>query len=277
MGEERHIRLGNEMIFTKVMGTGEPLVFLHGGPGGEHRFFLPHLQDLSQHFTLIFYDQRGCGQSEKATNEDYTMDGEVETLEALRQFYKIEKLNLVGESWGSMLALLYAAKYPNHVNKIFMTAAVGATMDGFFRFEKELLNRLSIEERKWLEEVSPKVDAGEVDVAEIFKMIDPYYVYSPESLTKKTKTQSNARVNELIGKDIAENYDVSKDANKLGQIPMLVAQGDHDILSPEVLEQVLLSYIPHIEIRGIQNCGHWSVVEKPEQVQAMIKQFFQKE
>jgi proline iminopeptidase len=251
------------------------LIFLHGGPGGEHRFFLPHLQDLSQYFTLIFYDQRGCGQSEKAINEEYTMDGEVETLEALRQFFKIDKLNLVGESWGSMLALLYAAKYPNHVNKLFMTAAVGATTDGYFRFEKELMNRLTKDERIRLEELSPKVDRGEVEVAEIFKIIDPYYVYSPENLPKKTKTQSNARVNERIGKDIADNYDVSKDANKLSNIPIMVAQGDHDIITPGILEQELVNYIPHIEVRGIKNCGHWSVIEQPEQLQAMIKDFFQ--
>jgi proline iminopeptidase len=275
MGEERYITLRNEKIYAKVMGKGEPLIFLHGGPGGEHRFFLPHLQDLSQKFTLIFYDQRGCGQSEKAINDEYTMDGEVETLEALRQFFKIDKLNLVGESWGSMLALLYAAKYPNHVNKLFMTAAVGATKGGFVRFEKELLNRLTKDERIRLEELSPKVDRGEVDVAEIFKIIDPYYVYSPESLTKKTKTQSNARVNEWIGKDISENYDVSKDANKLSNIPIVVAQGDHDIITPETLEQELINYIPHIEVREIKNCGHWSVIEQPEQLQAMIKDFFQ--
>jgi proline iminopeptidase len=275
MGEERYITLRNEKIYAKVMGKGEPLIFLHGGPGGEHRFFLPHLQDLSQHFTLIFYDQRGCGQSEKAINEEYTMDGEVETLEALRQFFNIDKLNLIGESWGSMLALLYAAKYPNHVNKLFMTAAVGATKDGYFRFEKELLHRLTKDERIRLEELSPKVDRGEVDVAEIFKMIDPYYVYSPESLTKKTKTQSNARVNERIGKDIADNYDVSKEAKKLSNIPIMVAQGDHDILTSEILEQELINYIPHIEVREIKNCGHWSVIEQPEQLQAMIKDFFQ--
>ncbi|MEH7300458.1 alpha/beta fold hydrolase [Neobacillus drentensis] len=275
MGEERYITLRNEKIYAKVMGKGEPLIFLHGGPGGEHRFFLPHLQDLSQHFTLIFYDQRGCGQSEKAINEEYTMDGEVETLEALRQFFNIDKLNLIGESWGSMLALLYAAKYPNHVNKLFMTAAVGATKGGYFRFEKELLNRLTKDERIRLEELSPKVNQGEVDVVEIFKIIDPYYVYSPESLIKKTKTQSNARVNEQIGKDITENYDVSKDANKLSNIPIMVAQGDHDIITPEILEQELINYIPHIEVREIKNCGHWSVIEQPEQLQAMIKDFFQ--
>ena len=275
MGEERYITLRNEKIYAKVMGKGEPLIFLHGGPGGEHRFFLPHLQDLSQYFTLIFYDQRGCGQSEKAINEEYTMDGEVETLEALRQFFNIDKLNLIGESWGSMLALLYAAKYPNHVNKLFMTAAVGATKGGYFRFEKELLNRLTKDERIRLEELSPKVDQGEVDVAEIFKIIDPYYVYSPESLIKRTKTQSNARVNEQIGKDITENYDVSKDANKLSNIPIMVAQGDHDIITPEILEQELINYIPHIEVREIKNCGHWSVIEQPEQLQAMIKDFFQ--
>lgn len=275
MGEEMYIKLRNETIYTKIVGKGEPLIFLHGGPGGEHRFFLPHLHDLSQSFTLIFYDQRGCGQSEKSIVEDYTMDGEVETLEALRQSFKIEKLNLIGESWGSMLALLYAAKYPNHVNKLFMTAAVGATKDGFLRFEKELINRLTMDERKWLEEISPKVDSGEVDVTEIFKMIDPYYVYSLESLTKKTKTKSNARVNELIGKDIIENYDVSKDANKFSEIPMVVAQGDRDIITPEILEQELIKFIPHIEVRELKNCGHWSVIEQPEQLQTMIKDFFQ--
>jgi proline iminopeptidase len=275
MGKGKYIKLRNENIYTNIFGKGEPLIFLHGGPGGEHRFFLPHLKDLSQSFTLVFYDQRGCGQSEKVINEDYTMDGEVETLEALRQHLGIEKLNLIGESWGSMLSLLYASKYSRHVNKIFMTAAVGATKDGYLRFGKELMNRLTNEARKRVEELTPHVESGEVDVTEIFKIIDPYYVFSVESLAKKTKTQSNARVNELIGKDIIENYDVSKEGSKLSRIPILVAQGDHDIVTPEILEQVLIPYIPHVQVKVINQCGHWSVVEQPNELQTMIKDFFQ--
>lgn len=268
------MKLRETMVYTKIFGHGEPLVFLHGGPGGEHRFFLPHLQELSENFTLIFYDQRGCGQSEALSNGSYTLDGEVETLEELRETLGIQQLNLVGESWGTMLSLLYAAKYPDKVNKIFMTAAVGATMEGFLRFGVELENRLTAKQRQLLKDLSVQLEKGEVDVKEIFKIIDPYYVYSPEVLTRRTTTKSNAEVNSILGKEIISNYDVSKDSDKLRNIPIIVAQGDHDILTPKILEDVLLNFIPHIKVRVIENCGHWSVIEQPKKLQVMIKDFF---
>jgi proline iminopeptidase len=272
--EESFMKLRETMVYTKIFGHGEPLVFLHGGPGGEHRFFLPHLQELSENFTLIFYDQRGCGQSEALSNGSYTLDGEVETLEELRETLGIQQLNLVGESWGTMLSLLYAAKYPDKVNKIFMTAAVGATMEGFLRFGVELENRLTAKQRQLLKDLSVQLEKGEVDVKEIFKIIDPYYVYSPEVLTRRTTTKSNAEVNSILGKEIISNYDVSKDSDKLRNIPIIVAQGDHDILTPKILEDVLLNFIPHIKVRVIENCGHWSVIEQPKKLQVMIKDFF---
>jgi proline iminopeptidase len=272
--EEQRLKLGESTIYTKIFGKGEPLVFLHGGPGGEHRYFLPHLQELSKEFTLVFYDQRGCGQSEHKHKELYTLEGEVETLEELRKCLGIQKLNLVGESWGTMLSLLYTAKYPNKVNKIFMTAAVGATMEGFLRFGVELENRLTTEERELLKKLSVQLEKNEVDVKEIFKIIDPYYVYSPKTLTRRTPTKSNPEVNSVLSKEIIENYDVSKEWDKFGNIPILVAQGDHDIIAPSILEEVLIKYIPHIDVRIIENCGHWSIIEQPERLQAMILDFF---
>jgi proline iminopeptidase len=260
-------------IFTRIMGSGEPLVFLHGGPGGEHRYFLPHVEELANDFQLVFYDQAGCGQSEPLPDDSYSMDTEVELLDELRKSLRIEKLNLVGESWGSMLSLLYACKYPEHVHKIFITAAVGATKDAYLRFGKELEKRLTDEEKELLNKLSAKLSRGEIEVKEIFKIIDPFYVFSHEALARRTPTKSNATVNRIIGKDIIENYDVSKGAHVLKDIPIVVAQGEHDLITPSILEETLVSYIPHIQVKGIEECGHWSVVERPGELMSYIKEF----
>ncbi len=117
------VNIKGQKLHVNIIGDGEAIVFLHGGPGSEHRFFLPHVLPLAQKFKLVLYDQRGCGKSEHAKSNTYSMMDEVKTLELLRKELKLEKMNLFGESWGSMLALLYATTYPERVNKILLTAA----------------------------------------------------------------------------------------------------------------------------------------------------------
>ncbi|MGR5868833.1 alpha/beta fold hydrolase [Bacillus pacificus] len=73
---------------------------------------------LAEKFQLVFYDQAGCGESEAPKNNKYSMRDEVANLEAMRVQLGFEKINILGESWGSMLALLYATTYPERVNKL---------------------------------------------------------------------------------------------------------------------------------------------------------------
>jgi proline iminopeptidase len=65
---------------------------------------------LKEHMGLIFYDQAGCGRSKERDDENYSMNQEVENLESLPQRLGFEKISLFGESWGSMLALLYVPR-----------------------------------------------------------------------------------------------------------------------------------------------------------------------
>jgi proline iminopeptidase len=271
---EEFMMLRGLKIYTKRIGIGVPLVFLHGGPGGEHRYFLPHLEGLANTFELVFYDQRGCGLSEEPCNKDYIFEEEVETLEALRKSLGLEKLNLVGESWGSMLSLLYASKYPQNVNKIFMTAAVGATAEGYLRFGKLLEDRLTPQDKQSLEQLISKLQAGEIEVSEIFKVLDPYYLFSDEHLVRKTKTKSNAEVNQLLGKEIRELYTDSVKPELLTDIPIMIAQGDSDIITPHELDELFLKHIPHTQLVTLKNCGHWSVIEKPYELRDLIEEFF---
>jgi proline iminopeptidase len=216
---ENYVTIRDSKVYVKTIGQGEKLVFLHGGPGGEHRFFLPHIQALSEEYELVFYDQKGCGKSEPLSDpSQYSMDEEVQTLEELRKALGIKKLNLIGESWGSMLALLYATTYPSNVKKVLLTAAVGATSEGFTVFANELQTRMTQEDKELLEDLSNKFQNQEVELKEIFKVLDPYYVYSKDVLHRKTKTESNHVVNGVIGENIRKNYDVREKLSLISHV-----------------------------------------------------------
>jgi proline iminopeptidase len=106
---------------------GEPVLFLHGGPGGacgakDARFFDP------QRYRIILFDQRGCGKSKpnvahdpKAGLADNDTPHLIEDIEKLRDKLNIRgKMHVFGGSWGSTLALAYAIDHPENVQSLVM-------------------------------------------------------------------------------------------------------------------------------------------------------------
>lgn len=268
------IKINDYQLYVDLIGEGEPIVFLHGGPGSEHRFFLPHMVPLSKKFKLVFYDQRGCGKSDLSENDQYSMKNEVENLEALRIQLGFEKMNLFGESWGSILALLYATTYPEKVNKILLTAAIGVTSKGLERFSKELEKRLTEDDKIKLSKWEENVKIGEASIEDLLQILDPYYVFSQETLNRKEKNTFSGEVNKAIGTDIKNNYDVTENLHKISNIPILVAQGSHDILTPSIIKELFSEHIPHLQLVEIEECGHWTVVEQPEKMCNVALSFF---
>jgi proline iminopeptidase len=103
----------------------EPVVFLHGGPGGAIVSFRPItdvISSLSEDgYAVYFYDQIGGGLSGRLKNiRDYTLSRQIADLENIRQKIGTEKLILIGESFGGVLAAHYAAHYPENVEKIVL-------------------------------------------------------------------------------------------------------------------------------------------------------------
>jgi proline iminopeptidase len=62
----------------------------------------------------------------------------------------------------------------------------------------------------------------------------------------------------------------------LGSIPILIAQGSHDILTPQHMERFFKEHLPHIEIVEVGESGHWTVLEQPGEMASMAKSFFKK-
>ena len=114
--EEGYKQVNEIPHFFRIVGTGEPFVFLHGGPGMWHDELVPSFLEFAKSHQCIFYNQRGNGKSlmEKIDETNFSTDLLVNDMEALRKEFGLEKMNIIGHSWGGLLGMYYASKYPQN-------------------------------------------------------------------------------------------------------------------------------------------------------------------
>ncbi len=119
---EGKLAVNGGKIWYKVTGEGSgvPLVLLHGGPGYSS-FYLKPLEELGKNRQVIRYDQLGAGKSDVVVDTSFfTTKHFVEELEALRQHLNVDKWNVLGHSWGTILAFEYYRNYPERVSSLVL-------------------------------------------------------------------------------------------------------------------------------------------------------------
>jgi proline iminopeptidase len=118
------------LIYYKSLGTGEPLVVLHGGPGASHDYFLPYLLPLARTHRLIFIDERGSGRSQRLEDASlYTVEAMVEDIEDVRVALNLGKISLLGHSCGGVLAQAYALKYQQNLSHLILNSTFPSTRE----------------------------------------------------------------------------------------------------------------------------------------------------
>jgi proline iminopeptidase len=109
------------MIYYYMVGRGEPLLILHGGPGGSHEELLPFLLPLALHNKLVFIDERGSGRSARLQDPiGYTVDNMTEDIESVRRALGLGKMSILGHSFGGLLAQTYALKYQRNLSHLIL-------------------------------------------------------------------------------------------------------------------------------------------------------------
>jgi proline iminopeptidase len=117
-------------LYYTELGDGPPLIVLHGGPGGSHNYFLPYLLPLARTHRLIFMDERGSGRSGKLEDPSgYTVENMADDVEVLRQALNLGAINLLGHSFGGVVAQAYAFKYPNNLSHLILANTIDSTQE----------------------------------------------------------------------------------------------------------------------------------------------------
>lgn len=129
-------------IFIREIGKGSPIIIVHGGPGLNHSYFLPHLNSLAKKNRLIFYDQRACGNSSGMLDStQMSLSLFVEDIEEIRKNLKLGKVAILAHSWGGLVAMNYASKYSQNISALILSNSVSPK---FGEFEKETNQRLKL-------------------------------------------------------------------------------------------------------------------------------------
>jgi proline iminopeptidase len=258
-------------LFCRILGKGKPLVVIHGGPGLSQDYLLPQMIRLTENHLVVFYDQRGCGQSTGEINcLTITLETFVQDLETLRQNLGFEKISILGHSWGGFLAMNYAIAYPERIEKLILSNAIPASQEDFALFAQEWMRRLALFKTELAEiHNTPGFSEGNPDLVErLHRIIFRTYCYLPEkanllSLRMAPATSVNgSKVYDQFRKNVFEKpFNLYPDL-KLLKVPTLVIHGDSDPI-PFITAEHVHEVISHSKYILMKNCGHFPYVEDP--------------
>lgn len=284
--EELTIPINGLEHYIKKIGSGDPIVVLHGGPGLFSDFIAPHMNELGQDFQLIFYDQRGNGKTGFPTDTStINIQSYVNDLEQLRINLKIEKLNIIGHSWGALLAVYYAKQYPENLNKLALVSPAPVNNIYFEEFFRNMQKKRSMDDTKELVKLMSSKEFEKRDekvFVQSLKIGDKVNFANPSNIDKlydKVTFNENTANNLLLVSGLMEkNFFEFTVLNNLKIItcPTLIMQGELDNV-PFNSVQELNDSLPNSTIQMFKNCGQYPYIEAKEQFNTEIKSFFNPE
>lgn len=120
--DKQHIRTSDGVsLYYNVGGKGPVCIFIHGGPGAWSLSFEKLGGDvLEKHLTMYYFDQRGCGRSDSPSNQDYSRERMAKDIDEIRVLSGAEKVYLLAHSFGGILAVEYATRFPEHLHGIIL-------------------------------------------------------------------------------------------------------------------------------------------------------------
>jgi proline iminopeptidase len=264
-------------LFYKVVGAGaETLVAVHGGPGNTLESIRADLEPLAKNRRVIYYDQRGGGRSDLFRDAEHLhISKHIEDLEAVRKHFGLEKMSLLGNSWGGLLISYYAAAHPDRVERLILHSAAQPTLDLMRKFPGQLDGKIPAARRERFREVSsPRYWVESKDpravCREFFEFILPAYLSKPERAARfrgdvcsgpEEAVRYQQHVNMQIWRSLGEwNLLPSLAAVKA---PVLVLHGRTDPIPLESSEAWAKGY-PNARLLLFQDSGHIPHVEEPE-------------
>ncbi|HLR41753.1 MAG TPA: alpha/beta fold hydrolase [Pseudogracilibacillus sp.] len=265
---------GSGKVIENGLVKNKPVVFLlHGGPGGTHLSFKPYLNELSNKVQLVYIDQRGCGSSADEDPESYTLENNVEDLEALREHLGLSKIWVLGHSYGGMVAMSYALKYQDNLSGLLLI-----TTSPSYRFiekAKQYVEKEGNEEQKFYAE---KLWNGNFqsyeELQQYYKVMDSLYSIksqNKENLSRPKVKRSYEALNKGFG-DFLRTFDIVDKLNNI-KIPTLIIAGKHDWITPVSENHTIHEKISDSSFYILENSSHNVFADEQDKFNKIVSEF----
>lgn len=284
---EGYLAVAGARLYYREVGDGPPLVVLHGGPDFNHNYLMPDMDRLAGAFKLIYYDQRGRGKSSHGVDpRDVSIESEVDDLDALRRHYALDAIALLGHSWGGLLAMEYATRNPQHVSHLILLNTAPASHADLVRFvaQRQSAEAGSLAKMRAVSSTAEYAAGDIATEAEYYRAHFSAALRRPEQLEAVVRSlrahfapQDIVKARAIEDRLYAQTL-LSPEYDLLGRLrplptPALVIHGEHDVI-PLDCSRNIASAVPGARLVVLQDCGHFSYLERPDDVRDAIVEFF---
>jgi proline-specific peptidase len=242
---------------------GVPLLCLHGGPGSTHNYFEPLEQLAADGRRVVVYDQLGCGNSDRPDDPDlWTLELFLDEVQTVRDVLGLERIHLLGTSWGSKLAMEYVLGKPAGVASLTLNAPPTAA-ETWAAEAARLRAPLAEDETLAEEEFSHRHVCR----------LDPW-----PACFERGRAGRNKQVYETLWGPSEWNptgrlrdWDVRHRLSEI-DVPTLITSGRYDCCTPALAEAA------HRGIHGsewvlFEESSHTAFLEEPERYRAVLTDF----
>jgi proline iminopeptidase len=285
----KYVTVNGAKLWVLTVGQGDPLIIIPGGPGDTHIAYR-RFDSLATDNMLVYFDAFGRGKSDTAKDvKEYSLARDIEDIEGLRVALQFDKINVLGHSYGGLVAQGYAIKYPQHVKHLILAN----TFHSFVMWQENDDNsnhEIKTNYPEVWDTLMKLRNRGYVSSDPICQQIYarvPYgflYAYNPDNFRSRgAKPYPNPFNSKLyyqmvgrdgdfiVGSDIG-TFDYRKQLKDL-KMPVLIYGGRYDrVAVPEMMEKYK-EYCPQAEFVMFEHSGHNPQVEEPQLLFKVIRKF----
>jgi proline iminopeptidase len=288
-----YANLKGTRIWYESEGSGPPLLLIAGGPGLSHGYLHPHFSQLARWYRVIYFDAFGTGKSDEAQDpHEYTFARDVENIETLRTVLELGKINVLGHSYGGMVAQAYAARFPDAVQSLILVDTSWGAEMSLAHIENEHNELKNQYPETWEKELSAHERGLHSCSKEFQEAADETREFSasmlffdPLQIEKLVQTGGppNRKVTCSIRGDDAD-FVLGGDFAKLDlrpqlkglRMPVLIVAGRFDrILIPRFQLQ-FKTFAPDAQFVMFEKSGHFPFIEEPEKFTNLVHGFLQR-
>ncbi len=272
--------IGSEVVKQAPYYYRKPICFVfHGGPGSSHFHYLPSFLELADTFQLIMINARNTGFSPRGDYHENSLAQDADDGEALREYLGLDKIYVLGHSYGGMIAQKYAIEHSDHLHGLILSSSAPD-----YRFESygdPVVERRGTEEQKelWKLKKQGKI-TNLADYISRMGSLYHYYYDTPEQAKEAEdgmivsgKVQ-NTKVNIWQRNESGDlsSFDLKPDLHKI-KCPVLLMCGAEDFITAPINSEHIKECIPQAEFHCIEKACHSIYDDNPELSFGYIRKF----
>ena len=284
--KEGFIQVTGGKIWYRIVGAdrkGIPLLTLHGGPGAPHDYLEP-LEALADERPVIFYDQLGCGNSDRPMDTSlWNINRFALELEQVRAALDLKEVHILGASWGTMLGVEYALSGKQGIKSLVLSGPFLST-SLWDADQQEWINQLPVKIRDTIRKYEAN---GEYSASSYRDAMMEYYKLHvcrletwPDCINRTFEKMGVEVYQYMWGPSEFTMTGTLKGANllpKLGslKIPTLLTCGEFDEATPKTTK-LYMDKIPGSEMHVFKGASHAHQLESKEEFLTLVRVFLRK-